>query len=262
MISPTIKIFFIFLYRDFYVYAKRINYYAINYGLIVPLLYIFSFAYVQPQVYFNGNAQLGIPTFIGNISLLLMSLTYNITSHMLFDLLNDRFTEYQISILPGRLFIIKEILFASLWSFLLVIPFFPLAKFLLGSIFVTSHISWVSVYALLYLAALCCSAYHCLAVCIMNKAEETRHFWMRVNLPLFALGGFWVPWHIMNSFSPWLGTILFANPIIYITEGLRQAVIGGSQFLSITTCVIMLSFYICIFTVLSFYFFRKKIDYV
>lgn len=254
------KIFCAFLWRDFFVYGKRVSKYLLNYGIIGPVLYVITFAYLQPRVFFDSNISVGISTFIGNVSQILLSLTYTVISGVLYDLKKHKFTQYQLSILPVKLFVLKEILFASLWGTFIAIPFFPIARILLGSSFATEHISWPTVFMMLFLAALCCSSYLFLATSLLTRTDQTRQLWMRVNIPMIILGGFWVPWHIMYRFSPYLGKAVLVNPLIYITEGLRQAIIGGNQYLSIGTCVIALLIFSIFFIVCGMYVFKRKVD--
>ncbi|BDC35011.1 hypothetical protein Noda2021_09690 [Candidatus Dependentiae bacterium Noda2021] len=259
-IAAYVKLFYAFLMRDFYVYGKRMSKYLINYGIIAPVLYVITFAYLQPHVFFESKMAVGLSTFIGNVSQILLSLTYTVISAVLFDLKKHKFTQYQLSILPVKLFIIKEIFFAAIWGFLIVIPFFPLARVLLGSSFSAHSISWPLVFIMLFISALACAAYLFFATSLLKKTEQTRQLWMRVNVPMIILGGFWVPWHVMNAYSPLLGKAVLVNPLIYITEGLRQAIIGGDQFLPLTICIPVLLGFSVVFTLLSFYVFKKKVD--
>lgn len=255
-----IKIFFAFLWRDFYVYGKRVTKYLLNYGFIGPVLYVITFAYLQPRVFFDSNVSVGISTFIGNVSQILLSLTYTVISGVLYDLKKHKFTQYQLSLLPVRLFVLKEILFAALWGTFIAIPFFPIARVLLGSSFATEHISWPTVFLMLFLAALCCSSFLFLATSLLTRTDQTRQLWMRVNIPMIILGGFWVPWHIMYRFSPVLGKAVLINPLIYITEGLRQAIIGGPLYMSIAVCATVLVVFSIIFTLVGMQVFKRKVD--
>lgn len=254
------KIFCAFLRRDFSVYGKRITKYLINYDLIGPVLYVITFAYLQPHVFFQAHMNVGLSTFIGNVSQILLSLTYTVISAVLFDLKKHKFTEYQLGILPVKLFVFKEIIFASIWSTFIVLPFFPIARILLSNSFPTEQVSWPIVGLLLFLAALCCSSYLFFATSLLKKTDQTRQLWMRVNIPMIILGGFWVPWHIMNAYSPLLGKAVLINPLIYVTEGLRQAIIGGPLFMGIGTCITALLLFSSLFTIASFYSFKKKVD--
>ena len=77
-----------------------------------------------------------------------------------------------------------------------------------------------------------------------------------------TLGGFWAPLYIVQQSSTLLGYIVYLNPIIYLTEGLRRALLGDSAFLPVGVCVFALFGFSVLFTLLTFHFFKKKTDHI
>ena len=257
------RVFFEFLRRDFYVYFKRIRTYAINFIILYPLTYIISFAYIQAKVYFGAeNITQATIFFAGNVILLIMSLAFEFTIVLLFDLENEHTIDYRMTILDPWLILVEQITFTTLFSFILLIPFFPITAFCLQGNFDSSHISWPLLFAMLFLSCLFCAAYHLLVACALKNSKQIVHFWMRCNLPLITLGGFWTPWYIMNQYSPVLGMLSLLNPLLYATEGIRQAIIGGNMFLPASSCAIVLIFFSFVFTWIALYLFKKKVDHI
>ncbi len=262
-INRSVLLFLQFLRRDIYIYKKRITKYIINFALIYPVLFSFCFGYIQANTYFGAMQKtLGTIVFIGNILLIMIILTFTITSELLFDLANERFIDYQMSILHPRLVLLERIIFTSLFTFCMLLPFYPISKLILGNSFDTTHLSWPAIICMLYVSSLCCAAYHILAMCILKGPHLMTRFWMRINHPLFFFGGFRIPRNIMTEFSPLLGYLNLANPMIYVTEGLRQAAIGSTQFLPLWICIIALLIFSLLFTLFAFYFFKKRVDHI
>lgn len=257
----TTQIFLQFLYRDFYVHVKQLPAHIINYSIIYPAMYIFAFAFLQTQIYFHGQTQVGATVFAGTCLIPLIVMAFHITFDLLFDLEKNRHIDYQMMALNPRLILVEQILFSSMFTFFIMIPFFPLARIFASSYIDLSNVSWSPLFLILYLGSLCVSAYHKLAA-ILLTVETISMFWTRVNHILLVLGGFWIPLHIVSSFSPTLGFLLRFNPIVYLTEGLRQSIIGGSQFLPLAQCVAALLVLSVIFTLLSFHFFKKRVDHL
>src|SRR5207237_8872310 len=156
--------------------------------------------------------------------------------YLLFDLEKNHHIDYQMMVLKPQLIIIEQILFSSIFTFIIMIPFFPLARIFASSYIDLSNISWSSLYLVIYCGSLCVCAYHKLAATLLT-VEKISMFWTRINNVLLVLGGFWIPLYIIRSFSPTLGLVLRLNPIVYLTEGLRQSIVGGSEFLLISQCV-------------------------
>ncbi len=257
-------IFLRLMQRDWYQYKDRIfSYYLINYALIYPALYAFSFGYLQANLFFGNTDPLkGTILFVGNFLLVVIVLSFNLGLELLFDLEHDRTVDYQMTIINPRLIIIERILFTSLFTFFILLPYYPVAKLLLGSFFVTSALSIPKAIALLYVSSLMCAAYNHFVACVLPSADSIGIFWRRVNTPLFMLGGFWVPWYVLQKFSPWLGAVAMLNPFLYVTEGMRQAVLNNNLFLPFWHSFFMLLLFTAMFTGAALWKFKKRVDHI
>lgn len=259
----SLRIFLQFLFRDLYVYRRQSTTYIINYCLIYPIMHSFILGYVFPNIYFGPNAALAATTmFAGTIVVNLVVLANIVNIGLLFDLENTRYIDYQITLLSPRLIIVERILFTSFFTFFILVPFFPISKLLLGSWFVTTNTSWPALILMIYLGALCCSAYTQFYACIIPNSRKLRSFWMRINFALITFAGFFIPWYVMKQFSSVLGYVLLLNPLLYITEGLRQAILGSSDYMSLWVCYLMLLFWTAMLTLLCWYFFKKRVDHI
>lgn len=257
------RTFLEFIYRDAYVYWQRSTSYFINYCIIYPAIFSFAIGYLQANLFFGpGSEKVGTIVFIGHVIIIVFVLANNLTMNLLFDLEGVRFIDYQITILSPRLVLLERIIFASLFTFIMAIPFFPIAKLILMQGLVTQNTSWFFVYVLLYIGALSCAAYHQFAACVIESSRQMRSFWMRFNFIMITLGGIFTPWYITYKFSPLLGYLMLLNPLVYITDGLRQAIVGGKEFLPIWVCIIALCIFTTIFTILSWHAFKKKVDHI
>src|SRR5581483_8228415 len=145
------------LYRDLYAQRNYITTYITNYSLIYPLLSLFSCGYLQANILFGGSALQTTSLIIGSILLPMMVLTYKNNIKLLFDLNNDRFIDYQISLMSPRLVLVERIVFTALLTFCLTLPFFPMAKLVLQNKFEVSKISFAGVIIMLLLSSLTCS---------------------------------------------------------------------------------------------------------
>ncbi len=262
-VKQSTKIAIQFLRRDFYTSGKLFGRYLINTSFLRPLFFVFSFAYIQAHVIFpNQTTYMTTLLLIGNAVMVMMTLACNIAMKLLFDCEKKRFINYQLRVLDPKFIILERLVFITLYAFMLLLPFFPIVKLMLGANFNTLHISWIATFFMLFLGTLCCSAYLLLALCILPSSKHISSLWMRVNIPLLWIGGLWAPLYIMKNSIPWLGFIAQFNPIMYITEGLRSAILGSPQFLSVGVCAIAMLGFTALFTLLSFYFFRKKTDHI
>lgn len=255
------SIFLSLLRRDVSVFGQQIKTHGINNGIIYPLMYAFAFAYLQTQSYFTTSMMQERTTmFIGNILLLILISCFHFTFPLLFDLQGKRSVNYLLQVASLRILFLEKIFFATCATFVLTSPFIPLCKLILGKQFDTNSTNWFAFFIILFLGSLCVSTYYFLAVCCLKNAHQINNFWVRFNIPLTILGGYWTPWYTTLKVSSLLGWLCLLNPFLYITEGARQAILTDEKFLPLSVCAGALICFSLIFTQLIFYFFKKKID--
>ncbi|HJM68976.1 MAG TPA: hypothetical protein QGF02_03460 [Candidatus Babeliales bacterium] len=83
--------------------------------------------------------------------------------------------------------------------------------------------------------------------------------WLRIILPLWFLGGFEFSWYSFRAMVPSLAYINLLNHFTYITEGLRSAVFGPTDYIPFWICV---SFLIGFIVVVSWFAVRNLQRYL
>jgi ABC-2 type transport system permease protein len=259
----SLRTFLYFIWRDCYVQSQNASHFIINNIMLYPIIQGITFLYLQPSILFpERTASLNMILFIGNILLLMMVLSYRMTIPLLFDLDQDRFIDYQIRTLRPHLVLLERIIFTSLFTWLLLAPAFPLVGFYFPAYFDTSATSWWRVMLILYCGSLFCAAYHTFMACWLKSPRDIRRLWIRYNQILFQLGGYTIPWHIIDQTSPVLGYITRLNPMMYITEGLRQAFLNDARFFPYWQCIGGLLFASGCMTILAWRTFKKRVDHI
>lgn len=257
------KTFFQLLRRDFYIFGKRLKTYGLNYLVIYPLLAIFIFGYMQPGVIFGpGSAKASIILMVGTFALNSVQICFSLISPLMYDIEGDRFIDYQIMLLPPRLLFFELIAFPAIFSFIIAMPFFPLARLLLPSYFVTLNTSWFGLLLMNLICSYFFASYVMMVMCFIKRSFNVRYFWIRINWPLVVLGGFWVPWALLNSRFKIYSWIALLDPYTYITEGLRSALVGNNQFIAYPICILALIFFSVVFNILALNFFKRKLDHI
>lgn len=258
----TLRIFVQFLHRDIFIYTRRIGNDLFNYAVLSPLVLSVSFVYVQANIYFgNDSGQIGTIIFAGNILFPLMVMAYKITFELLFDLEKNRFIDYQITLLDPRLIILERIFFASIVSFFVTAPFFPVSKLILGNYFFTDNISWPLLFLVLFFGSFCTVSYHQFFAAYL-RSYQIGMFWVRINHVLMTLAGAFIPIYTIKQYSPFLGYLIKLNPLLYLTEGIRQALFNSNAFLPIAHCIGMMSLFTLFFTGLTCWAFKKRVDHI
>jgi len=259
----TVATFFQLLRRDIYVIFKRIHIFGINFGLIYPIMYALCFLYIEPNVLFEQNViQTGSVTFVGQLLLFSFIISFDTTITVLFDLIGDRFIDYQCTFLDARLVLIERMVFSSLFCFFLLMPFFPVAKLLFPQAFMIPNASWIAVTWMMLLTACMTSAYHLMAACLLRGPHQIPRLWMRYNEILLIFGGFFTPWYIVYKASNILGYLILLNPMLYVTEGARQALFGSSDFFPLWICSVVMISVTILCTWVACIVFKKRMDHI
>ncbi len=255
-------VFLQFLYRDFFVKFKRGKDFVINYLILAPILYTILFGIMYPTFIIpNITPRATTLLYVGSLLLFTFSLTFQLTFEIL-DWENDRFMAYQLSILNARLFIVQRIVFAGLFTFIFLIPFFPISKLLMQSQLDISNTNWIKLIISLFFGSMCIASYMACAMCFMTKPWQTTQFWTRCNIPLLDFGGLWMNWKKILLLSQPLALAMLANPIMFFTEGMRQALVGGKQFFPFWISVGGMICFTVLFTFGAWHFFKKKTDHI
>jgi ABC-2 type transport system permease protein len=123
---------------------------------------------------------------------------------------------------------------------------------LLGNRFSIANANWPC-FMLMYLLTL---MFFSTAYLLISFSTPFRsfmdNFWPLVGSPLMCSGSIFFTWKKLYAFSPTLGTFLLLNPITFITEGLRAALLGGPDYIALWICMSIITLWIVImFSALS-----------
>lgn len=247
------------MHRDMKMYWHRLSRYVINDALIRPILYSIVFAYVMPYVTVQA-IQPGA-AYVGSLLYLLMPILFGLNIDYLLDIEREKSILYKLTILPARYIIAGRVVLTSVISTLAVLGAFPLAYCFIGARIGITMATIIPLCVISFASSLCISA---IVLCFMSGMKglhQSHWFWRRFVYPLVMFGGFLAPWHIMAKASHFFGHLVLINPLIYVSEGMRNALFGAPYILWYY-CVPVLLIYAILFMVLACYLLKKNIDYV
>ena len=138
----------------------------------------------------------------------------------------------------------------------------PLAKLILWNRFDIFAISWIKLLAFVVLINLFCATTTLLTSALIPSMDKFDILWTRVMFPLWFLGGYTFPWSAVYSKFPKLSYALLLNPIIYMSEGMRAALLGQDGAINFwICCAVLLIMWIGI-GYWSFKALKKRLDFV
>lgn len=240
MNSSSWQIFKLLLWRQWFVVRKNIPD-MVGDGLIAVSLQLISLKFFLPAMGMDTKWQL--PLFVGNMLMLMFTVGYQYGLSVASDIVSAKVLYYHVA-LPVRPYVVllSYILGAMTSFFALLLPvgtigisFLAHEHALQGSILLGAGMFLLSI---LFFTLL----FTYLGVRFQLDVY-LDYMWPRVLGPMWTFGCLLFTWKRIHSFSPKISYLFFLSPVTYCVEGMRQALLGGSQFLSLQLCAGMLSIF-------------------
>lgn len=259
----TSAVFLQFLYRDCAILFRRARSQLLNYGLLDPFLLSICFGYIIPWIVMKNPDKLLVGNmFIGNAIWTLFPLAVSLTIDLLFDLEEDRFVAYQISILKPRLLLLERVIFATGVSVIGILFFFPVAKIILQDSLSFAHASYSKMLCMFILGAAFSVTFSMGVQLIIRSTRSIENLWLRFYLPFLTFAGATASWKSHMDVSSFVGYLALCNPLMHFTEGLRSAILGQDLFLPFwITVIVLLGATLGCFAFLV-HIFKKRLDHV
>lgn len=178
----------------------------------------------------------------------------NVTRNVI-DFEGDRTISYYLTLptTPAIVFASTVCFYTLIGTFLSII-IIPFGKLLLYNSFDLFHVSWFKTAVMIVLSNMFFGVFALLITSYVGTMSKMRNVWSRFIFPLWILGGFQFSWAVVNNISVPLSYVMLCNPIIYIMEGFRAAMLGQDGSLSWGLCCGVL----CLFTLLSWFLMMRK----
>jgi len=179
------------------------------------------------------------------------------------DFEGDRLISYQL-ILPvtSLLIFIKIITNYALSAIILGLCVVPMGKLVLWNQFDLTQINIIQFALMLIMSGIFYGIFILWISSLCKNVSKVGNVWMRFIFPLWFLGGFQFSWNVLYKLVPKLAYVDLLNPMTYIMEGMRAALLGQTGYISVWFCIAALSIFIMIFSWIAIIRLKKRLDYV
>jgi hypothetical protein len=251
-----------FFWRDWLIYRTSLKDNCINYGILWPITFGFSFAVLRKNILFSTsqNPFFGSMVLVGSIVVPMMVIANVVTFDLMFDLESRKHILFQTSIINPRLVLLQRLFFATGYTFFISMLCFPALILFLGNHFAVQNHAWVTLTFFMLLAnfAMCALQQACATMLTIQKLDI---FWIRFNGVMMSMGGAFITTSPLLSI-PIFGKIFFVNPVLHMTEGVRGILYPGANVIPISVCCL----YLCLVTIASiavgWMAFKKRVDHI
>lgn len=250
--------------REWFRIRESVRNQMVNSWLIWPVLFGYRNGYFVPLAAFGGQSQLKATELVLGMNLFMIVVT---GFFMVLDIINERLDtkvlQYHISVTSFRTTFFVRLIFTVLYAYILILPFCAVVKLVLGSWFITTHVSWPLLALILLLGTTLTITYLFCWIGILDKISNLEHMWERGVEPVMWLAGVWAPGYaIAQSGVPGMALLTTINPFLYVSEAIRQIFLPGPQYASLATCCIVMVSSSIVFTLISYHLLKHRMDLV
>lgn len=250
------------LLRDLAVLRRQLHIFLAR-TVVQPLLLVFVFAYIFPQISQGVGGAAGAPRFTSVLipGVVALAIVINGVQAVAVNLVGEIGHEREINDrvlapLPVSMVALEKILYGALEGLLAGMVVFPIAA-LIPATPLSLDPTWA---VLLTVAPLACLASAALGLAL-GTAMQPRSLTFLFNivlLPLTMLGGLFYPWTDLGTIS-WLQVAVLLNPLTYMSEGLRAALVTDVGHLPLVAVYVPLAVFAVGFTALGIRGFRRRV---
>lgn len=184
-------------------------------------------------------------------------------TNLISDFEGNNITSFYLTLpLPSWLVWVEKMIYFTINTTAISILILPTSKLLVWNQFDLSYFNLFQFICIFMLTNIFYSTLTLWMTSRIQNIEKINSIWMRFVYPLWFLGGFQFSYNVLHNFNSTLAWASLLNPIMYVMEGTRAAVLGQEGSLNIWLCVGMLA----IFTVLCAWHglrrLKKRLDYI
>lgn len=224
-------------------------------------LTVFVTGYVMP--YFGLQDNFGMFQLGGIFPAVGLFEMYSSIVDFVSDLQGDRVIDYQVTLpIPSWLAITAKATYYAIVYALLTIAMIPFAKVVLWDTFDLLAINHLQFFIAIVLQAIFCACFSIFAASLIDNMGKLGTVWSRFIFPMWFMGGFQFSWQALHHVTPVVAWIDLMNPMIYLTEATRAALLGQEGYLNFWLCTAVTLVFSAMTLWLGINNIKKRLDYI
>jgi ABC-type polysaccharide/polyol phosphate export permease len=179
------------------------------------------------------------------------------------DFEGDRIINYYLTLpMPSWVVLVSKAAYYFLTYFILSILMFPIGKLCLWNQFDLTQIYYFKFLLILIFQNIFCACFALWVSSLIANMSQLGNVWMRFIFPMWFMGGFQFSWHALHQTLPTLALINLINPMMYITEAVRAAMLGQTGYINFWLCLLAISLFSVICLWAGIRNLKKRLDFV
>ncbi len=241
--------------RQFTISYKTLSRQLIDYWMCWHPLFVLNNGYIGPRMWFDSPTPETYTIFlIGNYMFTVLLYTFARSEHLFYDYAFNKSLQVQVLAAPVSIVLAGRILFNALATTFLMVPYFIIAKLMLGSSILIGAQHFPFIIVVTFLTSIAGLLLFSIPLLLSKSEEDIMSVWLRVAEPMTWTGGFLYPFHIAYKVSPVFSGVMLLNPFLYLSESLRSIMTSSGLFISPTISLVVLGIMICVGMILTYSF--------
>ncbi|MBD3273020.1 hypothetical protein GF385_01560 [Candidatus Dependentiae bacterium] len=258
--NKYLKIFGKLLKTDLLIFSKNIITNIINCTIWVSIT-MFVFGYIFPNLGMSEN--FGALWLTGSLGSWAIFEAWPSTITFLSDIDGNNSISYQLTLpIPSWLIFLKRTFSYAINTMATGLIILPLGKLILWNKINFVYFSPIKFFVIFITMNIFANTFSHFLITTVPDIHNIEKAFIRILFPMWFLGGAQFPWHILNSMSPIFGKIILLNPIIYMMEGIRSAILNPTNFLPFWNCVATLWGFTILFGIIAIIRLKKRLDFI
>lgn len=247
------------VWADLCVFKQNVMTKAIDVGIWVVLTVIVT-GYVMP--YF-GLDNFGPFQLCGVIAAVGLFELYSCVVDLVADLEGDRVINYSLTLpIPSIYALISKSVYYCIIYAVLTILMLPLGYICLWNQWHLMDICYYKLALAILFQSIFYSCFVLWAASMVENMGKLGTVWSRYIFPMWFMGGFQFSWLALYSAMPYVAYLNVINPMIYITESTRAAMLGQSGYINFWICLVAIAAFSVLCLALGIRNLKKRLDFV
>lgn len=188
---------------------------------------------------------------------------YSAATRNIMDIDGDRTISYYLT-LPVRpaVVLLSMVCSYAIVGLLLTVMILPLGKIVFYNSFNFAQISWIKFVITAVLANVFFGIFMIAVTGHVGTIAKMRNIWSRFISPLWLFGCYQFSWTAIHALSAPLSYLVLLNPVVFVMEGMRGALLGSPDCLPWGMCCLVLCLFILVGWNYAHYKMKRLLDFV
>jgi ABC-2 type transporter len=225
------------------------------------VLTVFVTGYIMP--YFGLSDTFGVFQLGGVIAAVGLFEVYVSAVDLIVDFEGDRVIDYTVTLpIPSWLAILSKAGYYFFVYLFLTLSILPIGKLALWNQLDLTTINYFKLALAIIFQSMFFACFVIWASSVIENMSKLGSVWARFIFPMWFMGGFQFSWTSLHHITPVIAWINLLNPMIYVTESTRVAILGQADYLNFWLCLLAITFFSVVCFLKGLWNLKKRLDFV